>query len=248
VDLTEDSFRALARSSPWRWRALHFVREDGRRPGYGPVEAWVRRPGRMVVRDAAGGVHRIDERGELGSSRVFLWSSTDPGVTVADPPGLRYPHEVAPGRRPDGLVAVRPPDDEVAYDDPMWQSYDWVAMLDPVELSHHTTLDSLRDHDRDGRRTWSARMRAAEGYEPRCGCCALLWSFISDRDEEADEDRREEWRPRPGVVYPDAYDVALDVQTGVVVDLRPLGGIRDDLGFAVRLLEVDPDLDALFPG
>jgi hypothetical protein len=200
----------------------------------------------MVVRDSAGAVHRVDERGARESSRVLLRSSTDPRATVPDPPRLRFPHEVAPERRPDGLVAVRPSDDEVAYDDPMWQSYDWVAMLDPVELSHHTTVDGLRDHERDGRRTWSARMRAAEGYEPRCGCCALLWSFISDRDEEADEDRRDEWRPRPGVVYPDAYDVALDVQTAVVVDLHPLGGNREDLGFSVRLRDVDADLSAFF--
>jgi hypothetical protein len=43
VERTEDSFRALARSSPWRWTTLHFAH----RAGFGEVEAWVKRPGRL---------------------------------------------------------------------------------------------------------------------------------------------------------------------------------------------------------
>lgn len=36
-----DSFRALARSSPWRWRTLHL---RARSSGWADVEAHVRRP------------------------------------------------------------------------------------------------------------------------------------------------------------------------------------------------------------
>jgi hypothetical protein len=50
-----DDFRALARSSPERWSTLRFT--ERRRRGWTwaePVRAWVRRPDRMRVEDAAG--------------------------------------------------------------------------------------------------------------------------------------------------------------------------------------------------
>jgi hypothetical protein len=48
--------------------------------------------------------------------------------------------------------------------------------------------------------------------------------------------------------YPDAHEVALDVETGVVVDLRPIGGGRTDLAFSMEIHEVDADLDDIFAG
>src|SRR4051812_38439267 len=99
---------ALARSSPWLWRTLHFTHRSGH---LGEVEAWLRRPGRLMVRTADGTEHRVYEA-----------------------PRPVAPEDVEPFRRPDGLVAERPDGAEIDYDDPMWQSYSWVAMLDPVEL------------------------------------------------------------------------------------------------------------------
>ena len=160
---------------------------------------------------------------------------------------VRWPHEAEPVRRSDGLVEERPSELEVEYHDPMYQSYHWVATLDPVELSHHTTVTDLREDERLGRRTWWARVSAEEGYEPTCGCCALLWSSISDRDEYAYEDDLEPWGPRPGTVYPRAYDVAVDVQTGVVVELSPVGPSSSPGWHQVEILEVDGDLDGLLP-
>ena len=61
MDLTEETFRALARSSPWRWRSVHLVREVGGPVGEGSVEAWVRRPHLMRVL-ADGEVHVVRER------------------------------------------------------------------------------------------------------------------------------------------------------------------------------------------
>ena len=245
MDLTEDAFRALAQSSPWRWRTLHLRQ----RPARGcPVEAWIRRPGLMLVRDSGGRDHRVDERERRDQGRTYFFVSGDPGFVPPAPPEVRWPHEVEPVLRDDGLVAVRPDSfaEPVEYDDPMWQSYDWVAMLDPVELSHHTGITGLRAEQRGGRATWRATMTAQEGYDPRCGCCALLWSWFSDRDEHGESDD-DAWTPPPGTVYPDAWDVALDVQTGVVVELRPIGGNRADLGFAVEIVEVDADLSAVVP-
>jgi hypothetical protein len=47
--------------------------------------------------------------------------------------------------------------------------------------------------------------------------------------------------------YPAAHDVALDVQTGIVVVLEPIGSASVP-GFSVEIQAVDADLDALFAG
>jgi hypothetical protein len=245
MELTADAFRALARSSPWRWRTLHFRYAKD----HMEVEAWVRRPGRLLVRAPGHPDFRVDER-ERGGSRASLTLLVRNGSRSAFRPKpvrppVRWPHEVRPVRRPDGLVAERP--SSVDYDDPMYQSYDWVAMLDPVELSHDTDVADLREEDRLGRRTWWARLRPSDGYEPRCGCCPLLWSFISERDESADADDVRPWRPKPGTVYPEAYDVALDVQTGVATEVSPVGPSSLPAWHRTRILEVDADLAGLLP-
>jgi hypothetical protein len=226
VQLTEDSFRALARSSPWRWRTLHFTRrgEDE------PVEAWVRRPGWMRVRTQG----RRDEVivHEPGGSTTVIFASTDGTPQPVEPP-------TEPEFRADGLVERRPdPWDLATPEDPMYNDYTWVAMLDPLELSHHTRIAGLTEGLRGDRAVWRARVWAAEGYEPRCGCCALLWSEISERDEAANGGPA--WRERhPDVVYPDGFDVALDVQTGVLVELLPIGGDQPDDRIEVDIHAVD---------
>ena len=66
------------------------------------------------------------------------------GPPAPEPPH-RLPHEVSPSLRPDGLVAERPENGLIDYDDPMWGNYQWVAMLDPVELSHHVQVEGPRE-------------------------------------------------------------------------------------------------------
>lgn len=219
MQLDEDSFRALARSSPWRFRSLHFV-ASGFHPG--EVEAWLSRPGHLRVRHGGEDHEIFDDRRRSTAVLVIAWSAPDEtplpdaGV-VASPPALSLPHEVEPVLRPDGLVAERPAG--VAYDDPMWQSYRWVAALDPVELAVGTELADLREASRAGRSTWWADVRPREDYEPRCECCALLPNALTDRREGLD--------PRPA--YSSSYTVGLDVATGIVVSLDPQGG---DLGYS----------------
>jgi hypothetical protein len=251
MDPTPDSFRALARSSPWRWRTLHFLHRGGRDSRQ--VEAWVRRPGELLVRDADGREHRVS--GLPYSSAVSVVTmSTEVGwvAPVPIPPRHVLPHEVQPALRPDGLVAQRPPDvlrhpgDVVVdYDDPMWSSYRWVAMLDPVELSHHVDVRDPRVDEVAGREVWRAFLTAEEGYSPRCGgnCCELLWSDVSRRCEF--DDPADAPPARPGTTYPDCYDVSLDVQTGVVVRCRPVGADVDHAWLEVDILEVDANLDAV---
>jgi hypothetical protein len=96
-------------------------------------------------------------------------------------------------------------------------------MLDPVELSHDVEVTHLREDVVNGRLAWRADLRALPGYDPRCGgnCCELIWSEAG-RVCEVD-DPAEAYHP-PGYDYPDHYDVALDVETGIVARCLPVGG------------------------
>ncbi|UIJ33938.1 hypothetical protein [Allobranchiibius sp. GilTou73] len=111
----EEDFGALARSSPWRFRTLHFSHRS--RGGAGTVEAWLDRPSqRVTVRSE--GVVEVAEGVPYGGS-------ADPDR----PAGV-------PEFRADGLVAHRPPAWHLVRGDPMWRDYRWTAMLDPDELDH----------------------------------------------------------------------------------------------------------------
>ena len=194
MELTDETFRELARSSPWRWRSVHLLRESGGPPPDGEVEAWIRRPDRMRV-------------------------AYDGGVHI-----------------------VRHATDEVDAErgtDPMWQSYQWVAMLAPVELADGqdapgTVLANLRETQRRGRRTWWANAVPTEAYFPRCGCCPLLWSEISDRGEYGGENP---YLSTPD--HPTSYEVALDVETGICVALHAQGGTPLSPDLEVTVLAVD---------
>ncbi|WP_432477531.1 hypothetical protein [Nocardioides sp. GXQ0305] len=206
---TEDSFHALARSAPWRWMSLHFRHRSEATTRYGgEVEAWVERPGRTRVVSAD--AREFVETG-LPYSR---WPERD----------RRWPHLAAPTYRPDGLVAERPGDGDVDYDDPMFENFSWVAMLDPVELSHDVRVEAPREAEVAGRPVLRARVVAGPGYEPRCGgnCCELLFGEAGLQADFDDPSRVP--ADLRGRVYPAGYDVALDVATGVVVRCLPIGG------------------------
>lgn len=269
MEPTEETFRALARSSPWRWRSVHLVREDGGPAGEGRVEAVIRRPHLMRV-VAEGEVHVVRE----GPTQVARYTRDGSGDLLALPTAA----DVTPVLDAHGLVLVRPDSAVVGLDDPMWQSYDWVATLDPVELADGspwrdpetganveapplapepypdldwqtcapvpgTLVSGLLADDRHGRATWWARVEPTQAYEPRCSCCPLLPSEVADRLEHD-----EEGSPFvPGREYPQAHDVALDVATGICVEIRAVGGPTPGLVHDVRILAVDePYGDELF--
>ena len=229
-----DRFRALARSGPWRWRTLHLSRADARG---GEVEAWVSRPGRMRVVAPDGTVHvTVDPPRRVSVIGLADRAARDVVCTPAcDVPVVRDADGFV-GDRPTGLLD----------DDPMWRDYTWVAMLDPVELATGTRIDELAVTTRHGRRTWWARMAAADDYEPRCGCCPLLRGAVSEAPGVSSAGPG--WtRTHPDVTHPGSWLVGLDLETAVVVSCHPLAGGRDDLGFEVTLHEVDaPVEDALF--
>lgn len=231
VQLTEDSFRALARSSPWRFSSLHFTRRAPAPPS-GTVEAWLRRPGwlRVVLPD---GSERI-ETGVPYSSSSFTVTARADGEVEAAPTDPATPGDAGPAYRPDGLVERRPDRWAFEHAEPMFENYLWVAMLDPAELAEGVVLSDLRADVVSGRPVWRARAAAVDGYDPLCSCCPLLWSQVSDDLEYGEGPRR----PVHGG-YPEAYEVALDVQTGVAASLRPVGGSRPDGWFEVEIHGVD---------
>lgn len=223
--LSEATFRGLARSAPWRFSTLHFTHT--RRRGPTTTEAWLRRPGHLTVRDGRGLVHAVE--GVPYSMATFSAVGRQQPWTPSPPQGM----PVRLDR--DGFVIERP---EADYDDPLWGSFHWVAMLDPVELSSGTVVGDLAETLRDGRRTWWARMAASAGYEPRCGCCPLLWGQLTE-EMEGRAGGPTVLAREPDVVYPESWLVGLDVQTGVLVSLEPVGGSRDDLGVSVVIHDVD---------
>ena len=90
-------------------------------------------------------------------------------------------------------------------------------MLDPEELSHDVAATDLRSGELYGREVWQATLRAQDGYEARCpDCCDLLIEVVE-------------------------HEVALDVQTGVVASLRPVGATRD-WWLRTQILAVDDDV------
>ena len=219
---TPERFTRLARSSPWRWSTLRFsLRTLGRDPGPESVsEAWLRRPDGLRVRLTDGTVHVVRDA------------------------AARQPRGAAPERDAEGLVVARPPDGP-RHDDPMWQSYRWVAMLDPQELAESvwsgepgpvTFTDDVLEVDHHGRPAWEARLATTEAYDPRCGCCPLL------------PDARIAGLEGLGARMPDGgwapeHRVRLDVATGVcvlAVEVRPAG---EGYGHDVTILGVDEPMD-----
>jgi hypothetical protein len=227
---TADDFRALARSSPWLWTTLRFtVRWGGPWPTRPePLRGWIRRPGALRVETLTGEL--VQAWQERGATVGILTSDGGRAIELPRPP---LPGAPEPVRRPDGLVARRP--DQLhrspGMDDPMFQNYRWVAMLDPVELADGRDreygdpagpgleIDEVAVTEHAGRPAWEAVVRTTPVYEPRCGCCPLLRSREVDEAEYGDD--------RPEILlaaYPEAYRVRLDLQTGVCVLTEALGG------------------------
>ncbi|TDD99979.1 hypothetical protein [Jiangella asiatica] len=250
-----ERFRALARSSPWLWTSVRLTRRmvgDARIPT-GTVRAWVDRPGRTRVEDENGRVSVYDESSRERTDRGVFAATSDGSPLPGEVMKPRYhfpqdPEAPSPRRRPDGLVAARPTDFSVIYDDPMHVNYLWVAMLDPVELADGAppegppspevpALDvlALTGGTRAGRPTVDATVRPASSYSPRCTCCALL-----DGEVVAGLLRQEGGFVPPRQAYADAFEVALDTETGICVRMRELGGDHGGTGFDVVIETVTP--------
>lgn len=251
MELTADGFAALARSSPWRWRTLRFT-AHWRGRDLAPVRAWIRRPDGLRVETIDGEL--IIATVEASKQGVLL---PDGRIREERPITPLDPGAPQPELRPDGLVARRPDAGWLHYDDPMYLDYTWVAMLDPAEFADG--MDEIGDRapdpvlvsglaaiDHHGRPAWQADLRPIPSYNPRCGCCPLLCSQVSEDAEAAagGPTRREH---DPDLRYADAHRVRLDVATGVCVYTEEIGGSYAGSGHDLRIEAVDEAMDpALF--
>ena len=232
MTLTADDFRALARSSPWLWRTLRFTVRYDTRPGI--LRAFVYRPQGIRVETLYGSVVHTGwvARPDLGLPEV----------------------DGEPVRRPDGLVARRPGSWDLPdrYDDPVFETYQWVAMLHPFELADGTddgadrsparppieVVDGPREVDHHGRTAWEAQVVTTAAYAARCSCCPLLGG-----DEAHRTGVREGWAMADDAAdRPSSWRIRLDRGTGVVVALTELGGTSRGGGWSMTIEDVDVEL------
>lgn len=225
--LTADRFRRLARSSPWRWHTLEFRWAVHREA---PRHAWIRRPGDLRIVSADGDPVKVSR-----STKPYPGAHYRSDHGWEPMPG-RWPSHVTPVYADDGLVAALPDEIDIDYDQPFFESYHWVAMLNPLELAdrvHDRDLQEsapveLRDLtvvDHHGRPAWQATAHPTAAYDPRCDCCPLL---SGEFDCELDA-----WTPGPPSV------VRLDVRTGVCVRVEDHDGVELD----VEITGVDQSFD-----
>jgi hypothetical protein len=132
-------------------------------------------------------------------------------------------------------------------DDPMYENYHWVAMLDPRELSDGVqggpdmppiAVEELSEVDHHGRPAWEAVVRPTETYDPRCSCCALLFGARSEAIV-ADEGGPTAAERDPSLRYADSYRVRIDTQTSVCVLTEEVGGSAPGSGHELVIEAVD---------
>lgn len=221
MTLTPDSFRNLARSSPWRWDSLRFTVSA---PGDDTTVTrfWVRRPGALRVENAEGQL--LYSTTNINDSRADFYVA-DTRASWLLPPQL-----VAPVYDDQGLVTRRP---QAAYGEPIYQDAHFAALLDPAEIAGNapvafetpylnpTLLEDLREEDIDGRRAWVATLTRTPYYRPAY--------------------------PGFDLVAEAPTEIALDVDTAVCVRSRALDGPHAGAGHDLKILGVDEYmLDELF--
>ena len=232
-----EQFRRLAQSSPWRWRTveLAFVRAGHT----SPVHAWIRRPGYLRVENAAGEVVELSSAAIPFDGRAAVFSNG----ADADRPSALWASDTTPVFDADGLVSALPSETDswfVDWDDPFYENYQWIAMLNPIELTRSphdhssaatgTAISEVELVEHGGRQAWEATVCTTPEYDARCECCALLSGYY-DFDTG-------HWVPGPPV------SVRLDVQTGICVYVGPTTeGPTDDCDIDVTILAVDEAMD-----
>lgn len=242
MDPTIERFRALARSSPWRWSTLRYVQE--RHPSgrdHNRVRVFIRRPKTARVEQLDGTLLRVHS-GEPQTVTPLSRHGNAPPVTLPGPSDVEVELDQV------GLVRQRPGRWQLDTDTVMIGNYYDMALLDPVELADGgddgpgATIEDLHVVEHRGRQAWEAVLRPTAAYDPLCPCCPLL---LSELFEDVGHGLRED---DPGFVYPDGHRVRIDVATGICVYNEQLGGTRNVQGHDLSIEAVDePMPDELFP-
>ncbi|MBK5221878.1 MAG: hypothetical protein JJE52_03180 [Acidimicrobiia bacterium] len=256
MEPTPERFVRLARSSPWRWRTLALIVHDGWT--HAPCRARLRRPDGIRIETLDGTlVHAGRQTPNTGVLLYAVDRTSGVAAPSASPSRVvpTWPHEVPPVLDDEGLVITRPSSIEVHYEEPFFQNYRWVAMLDPAELADGTArtdegetvagtvVDEVRAVEHRGRAAWEAVVRPTDAYDPRCTCCALMRNAQTDADEGLPDGAE----TTPGYVYAEAHRMTLDVATGVCVHSEEIGGSQPGSGHEVAIEAVDVEMgDELF--
>ncbi|MCW2614370.1 MAG: uncharacterized protein JWN08_1364 [Frankiales bacterium] len=217
MDPTPERFRRLARSAPYRWRALLLEGTWG--PFVEAVRVHVERPDRVRVERLDGALLHEARQGSV-TGGMWLTSDGSHDPCVPPPPPV-------PELDEDGLVTAAREPWNVGPEVPMWQDYRFVAVLDPYELSDAVDVLEVRAVEHGGRPAWEAVLRPTPDYSPRCSCCPLM--------RTRDTDLAEGFDPLPA--YAETHLVRLDVGTGVCVLAREVGGPSAGQGHELVLLQ-----------
>ena len=224
--VSADAFRALCRSSPWKWQSLRFqVRPAAAEARF--VNAWLRRPLALRVEAADGTL--LHSTAALNDSKDSLFTSG------SRKPWLLPAYLVTPGYDDDGLVRRRP---EAAYGEPGFgpdpaSAARFSAWLDPVELagkapvpldfpfSNVTEPEAIAIVDHEGRQALETVLRPNPTYTP--------------------------FHPDAPFLFPGRTAVRIDAGTGICVASQSLDGETAGQGHWLKILAVDEYmLDDLF--
>ena len=231
-----EQFRRLAQSSPWRWTTVEF--EFAPSWHTSGVHAWIRRPGSLRVETADGKIDAVE-----CATIPFAGTMVQYSDGVSRQSEARWPSDVTPKFDTDGLVSELPCATDswlVDWDDPFYQDYRWIAMLNPIELTRSphdhsstttvTDLSEVEVVEHHGRQAWQVLARTTDDYIARCECCPLLSGHY---DYEADR-----WIPGPPVT------VRLDAHSGICVYVGPTpDDPTSDYHLDLSIISVDIQLD-----
>lgn len=236
--LTDDTFRHLCRSSPWRWQSLRFelhrgvataAQEAGAREGnpssdleLKAMKCWVRRPGALRV-------ETLDRR-LLASTTKINDSKDSLFISGNRKPWLLPPSMTNPVKDGQGYVVRRP---EALYGEPAYGSGRFASALDPVELAGErpvplekpfanvAEIENITSVEHHGRAAIQAVLTANNSYAPLFPAAPLL--------------------------YPGRTVVRIDLETAVCVASQSLDGDTAGAGHSMILLGIDEYmLDDLF--
>ncbi|BBE22067.1 hypothetical protein MN0502_09500 [Arthrobacter sp. MN05-02] len=216
---SEETFRSLCRSSPWRWETLRFTitwraPSDQGLDTPAPLKAWLRRPAALRVEAADGSLLHSTTGNETSRDALY--------VSATRKSWLLAPRLVTPVYDDARLVRRRP---EAAYGEAMFADPRWSSMLDPVELAgnapvamafpgaERVEVADLAEGSFAGRPVLTAVVRPNASYVPAA--------------------------PGRPLVGPGATRVAVDLGTAVCVSTTALDGPTRGAGHDLQILGVD---------
>jgi hypothetical protein len=234
--VSPDRFRRLAMSSPWRWRELTLLWQDGVDE---PVRVAVGRPGRLRVEHLDGTViSQIDGPARVPGRVSWLRLGALGALATGGRDEMARPFvwDTEPQRDPEGLVVQRASWAEVDDGEMLFSSYRFPAAMDPKELASGVRLAEVTERVWRGRLVWEAVAIPEPTYEPRCTCCPLLAGAVSAALFETERSGVSVDPPRG--LPEEEFFVRLDAQTAGCVHVSRLDGTDPRVRLDVAIEQV----------